>query len=97
MIVFDLRCDGGHVFEAWFQSSAAYETQRSAGHVVCPMCGTTGVGKAVMAPELAESMQAEAIIPVGSTPDQFGTFIKSEMAKWGKVIRDRKITIDGGN
>ncbi len=50
MIVFDLRCDGGHVFEAWFQSSAAYETQRSAGHVVCPMCGTTGVGKAVMAP-----------------------------------------------
>jgi hypothetical protein len=50
VIVFDLRCDGGHVFEAWFQSSAAYETQRSAGHVVCPMCGTTGVGKAVMAP-----------------------------------------------
>ncbi|HVJ02972.1 MAG TPA: DUF1178 family protein, partial [Sphingomonas sp.] len=28
MIVFDLKCGAGHVFEAWFGSSAAYEAQR---------------------------------------------------------------------
>ena len=28
---------------------------------------------------------------VGSTPEQFGEFIKSESAKWGKVIRERNI------
>jgi tripartite-type tricarboxylate transporter receptor subunit TctC len=28
---------------------------------------------------------------VGSTPDQFGAFMKSESAKWGKVIRDAHI------
>jgi hypothetical protein len=50
MIVFDLRCGAGHVFEAWFAGSAAYEDQRAAGQVACPMCGDTEVSKAVMAP-----------------------------------------------
>lgn len=52
MIVFDLRCDCGHVFEAWFGSSAAYESQRAGGLVACPVCGGTDVGKAVMAPNV---------------------------------------------
>ncbi len=50
MIVFDLRCGTGHVFEAWFASSTAYEDQRARLLVACPMCGDTQVGKAVMAP-----------------------------------------------
>ena len=53
MIVFDLRCDGGHRFEAWFGSSAAYEAQRADGLVHCPICGTGAVEKAVMAPNIA--------------------------------------------
>ncbi|PXA90254.1 DUF1178 domain-containing protein, partial [Nostoc sp. 3335mG] len=35
MIVFDLKCGTGHVFEAWFGSSAAYEDQRSRGLLAC--------------------------------------------------------------
>ncbi|HKW37268.1 MAG TPA: tripartite tricarboxylate transporter substrate binding protein [Burkholderiales bacterium] len=31
---------------------------------------------------------------VASTPEQFGEFIKSESAKWGKVIRDKNIHVD---
>lgn len=50
MIVFDLRCTSGHVFEAWFASSAAWEEQRRGRQVRCPMCGDPDVGKAVMAP-----------------------------------------------
>jgi hypothetical protein len=53
MIVFDLRCEGGHVFEAWFASSAAWEDQRARGLVACPMCGVTDVAKAVMAPRVS--------------------------------------------
>lgn len=53
MIVFDLKCSGAHVFEAWFGSSTAFEAQRSAGLVACPMCGDKDVGKAVMAPNVA--------------------------------------------
>ena len=50
MIVFDLRCGDEHVFEAWFASSAAYESQRERGLIACPMCGDAEIGKAVMAP-----------------------------------------------
>lgn len=50
MIVFDLRCPAGHVFEAWFGSSAAFEEQRTAGQVSCPVCGASGIEKAVTAP-----------------------------------------------
>jgi hypothetical protein len=53
MISFDLKCAGGHVFEIWFRSSSDYEGQREAGHIACPMCGETQVGKAVMAPAVA--------------------------------------------
>lgn len=31
----------------------------------------------------------------GGTPEQFANFIRAEQVKWGKVIREAKIRIDG--
>lgn len=69
MIVFDLRCSPtGHVFEAWFGSSADYESQRQRGLVSCPLCGSDGIEKAVMAPRIgAKGDRAEE--PPGVTRD----------------------------
>ena len=53
MIVFDLKCGDGHVFEAWFRDGAAYEAQASGGEIVCPACGDTAIAKAPMAPNVA--------------------------------------------
>ena len=50
MIVFDLKCAVGHVFEGWFGSSADYEDQQGRGLVSCPVCGSGEVTKAPMAP-----------------------------------------------
>lgn len=50
MIVFDLKCGGGHVFEAWFGSSGDYRDQQDRGLVSCPICGDGQVAKAPMAP-----------------------------------------------
>lgn len=50
MILFDLRCKDGHAFEAWFRDSAAYEDQVAAGDLACPICGSSEVTKALMAP-----------------------------------------------
>jgi hypothetical protein len=63
MIVFDLRCGAGHVFEGWFGSSLDYEDQRERGLVSCPICGNAAVGKAPMAPRLAANAHAEAPSP----------------------------------
>ncbi|MEE8371856.1 MAG: DUF1178 family protein [Sphingomonadales bacterium] len=53
MIVFDLKCKFGHVFEAWFGSNDAYEAQKKGSEIECPVCGSRGIDKAIMAPNVA--------------------------------------------
>ena len=53
MIVYDLKCPKDHVFEAWFADSAAFDRQAKRGAVSCPLCGSTKVAKALMAPNVA--------------------------------------------
>jgi hypothetical protein len=52
MIRYNLRCERGHAFESWFQSSSAYETQEKRKLVSCPSCGSTKVERAIMAPQI---------------------------------------------
>ena len=60
MILYDLRCRRGHVFEAWFRDSAAYDDQAAAGKVLCPACGSRKVEKALMAPRVSKGQEATA-------------------------------------
>jgi len=55
MIRYALNCDQGHVFESWFANSAAYDKQAKRALVICPVCGSAKVEKAVMAPRLARA------------------------------------------
>ena len=66
MIVFDLRCGGAHVFEAWFASSAAYEDQRERGLLVCPVCGDSDVAKALMAPNVVAKGNSRPSLPAAA-------------------------------
>ena len=75
MIVFDLACDQGHVFEAWFGTSDDYEDQRTRGLVSCPICGRSEVAKAVMAPNVSPKGNS-ASLPV---PMQGGTIAPADM------------------
>ncbi|MBR0826696.1 DUF1178 family protein [Bradyrhizobium manausense] len=52
MIRYALRCDRDHEFESWFQSSSAYESQVKRKLVTCPICNSTKVDKAIMAPRI---------------------------------------------
>jgi hypothetical protein len=52
MIRYNLRCDRGHAFESWFQSSVAYESQEKRKLVNCPSCGSAKVERAIMAPQI---------------------------------------------
>jgi hypothetical protein len=52
MIHYNLRCERGHAFESWFQSSAAYESQEKRKLVNCPVCGSAKVERAIMAPRI---------------------------------------------
>src|SRR5262249_22035702 len=50
MIRYTLACDKGHVFESWFQNSAAYDKQVKASLITCPVCNSVKVEKTMMAP-----------------------------------------------
>ncbi len=72
MIVFDLRCAHAHVFEAWFGSTADYESQQARGLVSCPLCGDTDIAKAVMAPAVGAkgNQRADKPQPVAAHPPE---------------------------
>jgi tripartite-type tricarboxylate transporter receptor subunit TctC len=39
-------------------------------------------------PDVVERLSAQGAEPVGSTPEEFAAYIKSETVKWAKVVRD---------
>ena len=64
MIRYSLRCERGHAFESWFQSSSAYESQEKRKLVSCPACGSTKVERAIMAPQIVTRKgRAKAAVP----------------------------------
>ena len=55
MILFELKCQDGHGFDAWFRDGATYDAQSASGEIACPVCGDTRVVKAPMAPRIAKN------------------------------------------
>lgn len=53
MIVYNLRCHNRHEFEGWFKDSAAFDSQAKSGRVICPICESKKVEKAIMAPAVS--------------------------------------------
>ncbi len=49
MIIFDLECSNGHIFEGWFDSADAFEEQKNKGLINCPYCNDTNV-KRILSP-----------------------------------------------
>ena len=69
MIVFDLSCEDGHRFEAWFRSSSAFEDQSGKGLLMCPHCGSGAVTKAPMAPAVPAKGNARPAAPAKAEPE----------------------------
>ena len=51
------------------------------------------IAKIVAPRDFNDRLLALGFDPVASTPDQFADWLKSELAKWGKVIREANITV----
>jgi tripartite-type tricarboxylate transporter receptor subunit TctC len=44
--------------------------------------------------EVADKLLQQGAVPVGDTPSAFEHYIKNEILKWGKVVRDSNIKAD---
>lgn len=58
MIQYALKCAEGHGFDSWFQSAQAYDKLAAAGMVVCAVCGSDSVEKAIMTPRVKPARKA---------------------------------------
>jgi tripartite-type tricarboxylate transporter receptor subunit TctC len=52
------------------------------------------IAKSMVIPDVRERIIALGADPVGSTPEEFGAFIKREMAVWAKIIREVGIKVE---
>ena len=50
--------------------------------------------KAMQQPDMKQIWDAQGATAGGQTPDEFAKFVRSEIEKWGKVVKDAGIKID---
>ena len=43
---------------------------------------------------MKEKLATLGFVPVANKPEEFGARIKSEIEKWGKVVRDAKLKVE---
>ncbi len=73
MIVFDLECSKGHVFEGWFDSLESFEEQNKKNLICCPYCDDANIKK-VMSPVAIKKSQEEK--PVTQRPIDYQRLAK---------------------
>jgi hypothetical protein len=61
MIRFSLHCEHEHEFDGWFRDGADFETQKKRGFISCPICNSSKVEKALMAPAVSTGRQKEKV------------------------------------
>ena len=75
MIAYSLNCTKGHEFEGWFASSAAFDEQAADGKLVCPVCSSRKVSKAIMAPALSSKVGREKSAPTPAEMRKMRQFV----------------------
>ena len=90
MIVFDLSCDSAHTFEGWFGSSDDFASQQARGLVTCPVCESSAVTKAPMAPAVpakGNRVAAEILsLARGKLPPEVAAAFKALAAAQAKAL-----------
>ena len=61
MIRFSLACQNGHAFDGWFRGSDDFDSQKKRGLVTCPVCQSSTVEKALMAPAVSTGRKRDKV------------------------------------
>ena len=52
------------------------------------------VMKALQSAEVRQKLALQGVEPLGSTPDEYDAYINSEIARWGRVVKQAGITLE---
>ena len=79
MLVVDLHCSQGHLFEGWFASADDLASQQARGLVTCPVCGVNEVVRRPSASRLNVSNAVASVEPHSGAPAS-GGHVRAEPA-----------------
>lgn len=79
----------GFEFSAWYAVMTPAGTPRAA-----IATWNAAITKALRSPEMAERIAREGAEVIASTPEQFAAFMKTELAKWAKVVKDNGLKVE---
>jgi tripartite-type tricarboxylate transporter receptor subunit TctC len=79
----------GFEFNSWFAMMAPAGTPRNILNTLA-----AEVQKALADPEVREKLNAQGLTPRGTTPDDLGTAMRAQLAKYGALIKQNNITAD---
>jgi tripartite-type tricarboxylate transporter receptor subunit TctC len=77
-----------------------YEVQQWYGIVTSAKVPTSivtrlhsAVSESLQAPDVVQRLSADGSVIVGSTPEQFGDYIKSDIAKWTRLVKEANLQL----
>jgi tripartite-type tricarboxylate transporter receptor subunit TctC len=79
----------GYVAEVWY---AVFAPAGTPPEVIARL--NSAIKRAVQYDAFRKRVEAEGLVSAVGTPEQLAAFVRSEEARWRKVVRDSRITID---
>jgi len=79
----------GYEATQWFGVLAPAGTPRDIVNLI-----QSEIGRVLQQPDMKTRLSTDGAEPVGSTPDEFAAFIRTETAKWAKVVRNAGVSAD---
>ena len=52
------------------------------------------MGKALQNPEVLKKLAAQGAIPLGSTPQEYGDYIKAELTRWSTIVKQTGVSLE---
>ena len=53
------------------------------------------IERALKDPDFASQIAAIGIDPIGSTPEEFGAFLRKEIPRWKQIVQDAEVKVEG--
>ena len=79
----------GYESTTWFGPLAPAKTPRD---IVAKL--NAELNLILLRPEVKKRFSADGIEALGGTPEQFGTYVKSEIERWAKVVKDAGVKLE---
>ena len=79
----------GFEFNSWFALMAPAGTPKPILQFL-----SAEIGKALADPEVRDKLIAQGLTPRGTTPDELGTAMRAQLARYGQLIKQAGITAD---